>query len=212
MFSAWERGIAFWKGRNFDMALKEFKSCDPSPKIHFNLAIIHINKKEYVKAIKCLTNVIHLRWPIHTFIIGNCLCGLELWEDALIWYERSLKEFRQYKEIDYTPLGLNCKLESFDLYMNMFIAHEKAGFDDLARNDLLIAKMKYPGRLRNFPRRIVDIDCLFQPPTGLESSPISAKSIHTLIPKSRKPSDTDKNENDPRQCIPLASSSPVYCK
>ena len=234
----WNKGIEYTNASKFKEALESFKKCENTPKLHFNLALVYYHMKEYKKAMKQLTKVAHLKWAIIEFTIANCLAKLEMHSDALIWYERCLLKFKDMKIIRYGSLGLDYNLDTFDVYMNMFICHELSGKEALAREDLINARVAHPGRLRKFPKHLAGIHTLFKPPssscsltspaaksselvqlenklvnTSLSSCTSNERNCQSLghIP-AIKPRENLEQKSASYRKIPLASSSPVFCK
>ncbi len=206
----WEQANAYFDRNEFDKALRCYMKVEKSPKVFFNMAIIQIIKKNYTKAMKTLTKIVHLRWGIVHFLIANCLVKMELFNEALIWYQRCLDEFKGYKEIDYFTMGLDTKLSTFDVLMNMFICYELANNEVKAREILLKAKRKYPGKLTGFPKRLSGIYTVFTAPNSEMVSPIAVTQAKLLpMPQTKEPIEESKSTSIE---LPIATSSPVFCK
>eukprot|EP00835_Amoeboradix_gromovi_P006297 NODE_716_length_4828_cov_0.189258.p2 type:complete len:214 gc:universal NODE_716_length_4828_cov_0.189258:703-1344(+) len=195
-------------------ALEMYAKCGRNPRIYFNIAVAYMKMSNYKKAMKVFTYIMHLNWTIVHAMVGNCLAEMGMYKEALIWYKRCLKRFGEYKEIDYTTLRLPYRLSSFYIYMNMFVCHEVLGFEGEARSDLLLAKKLHPGRLVNLPKYVVEIDPLFEPPTGVEVTDYGGTSVkvESITPKKLQKSILLENAETINSDIPLATSSPVYCK
>ena len=189
----WNKAAKLLKKKNYKESLAIYKDMNKSPVVYFNMSVIFIQKKSYEKAIKTLLKALyHDKYmSIAHFSLGNCYYRMGEYQEAISSYNEGLTTFNMKSEISYRASGLDLILYEYDIHMSKHVCYEKLKRIKEADNELAQAKKTYPGPIRVYSSKIIDVTKVFNPKSssGLYSNHSSVSSdIHSQTSRSRKSS------------------------
>ncbi|KAJ3126173.1 hypothetical protein HK098_007805 [Nowakowskiella sp. JEL0407] len=125
----WQDGVKNFEKQNWNSALDVFEPIANSAKIRFNVAMILVNTGQIGDAIVWLDRAIALDnfFAVAYFQRGACFFSQDLIKEALDDFNKTLELMRNNQFIDYTQLGLDYKLFTFEILFNMGLCYSVFG-------------------------------------------------------------------------------------
>ncbi|KAI8808219.1 hypothetical protein BJ742DRAFT_772214 [Cladochytrium replicatum] len=146
----WDEAVKAFSEKKWDQSLDCFEPIADSSKIHFNIAMVYINLNDINSAIGALTRAVTCDpfFAAAYFQRGACYFSMDVLDEAVHDFDDALTFMRSNTYIDYTQLGLDFKLHSFQILFNRGLCFAAAGKSDVAMQDFNEASKVMPKELR----------------------------------------------------------------
>ncbi|KAJ1550136.1 hypothetical protein HK096_008560, partial [Nowakowskiella sp. JEL0078] len=147
----WQEGVSKFESEKWPESLEIFDVwMATTAKIHFNIGMIFVNANKIPEAIRALNQAIDYDtfFAVAYFQRGACFFSQDLLEEAMNDFNQADRLMLDNTQIDYTQLGLDFKLFSFEILFNRGLCYAALGDTRSALKDFNNAVDRRPSDMR----------------------------------------------------------------
>ncbi|XP_028628761.1 NADPH oxidase activator 1 isoform X4 [Grammomys surdaster] len=144
----WHRGVLAVAREDWDSALCFFSDVrEPLAKMYFNIGCVHLMAGDPEAAVQAFDQAVTKDTCMAVGFLQRGVASFQLqrFQEAESDFQLALAQLRGNAVIDYTQLGLDFKLQAWEVLYNMASAQCQAGLWTKASNTLVEAISKWPG-------------------------------------------------------------------
>lgn len=143
----WHRGVLAVAREDWDSALCFFSDVrEPLARMYFNRGCVHLMAGDPEAALRAFDQAVTKDTCMAVGFLQRGVANFQLqrFQEAVSDFQLALAQLRDNAVIDYTQLGLNFKLQAWEVLYNMASAQCQAGLWTKAANTLVEAISKWP--------------------------------------------------------------------
>ncbi|KAJ1566090.1 hypothetical protein HK096_001939, partial [Nowakowskiella sp. JEL0078] len=180
----WQSGVLKFELRKWSESLEIFRSMTSTARIHFNIAMVYVNTDKIENAkyfqIKSLNQAIECDafFAVAYFQRGACLFSQDHIEEALKDFDQTDRLLQDNSVIDYTHLGLEFKLVSFEIFFNRGLCFATLG-------DALNSSKSFEDAIKKRPTNLQDKYKVLDEALRIEPEVAAVKLNAFMVPRNR---------------------------